>query len=423
MLTLLRMFLIPRVKTLSIQLGCLLCFVILSLVIGEYSFAVFGVGLSMTVIFYNLMNANLSENIEWLKNSVYSSMDLLKYYFLEQTLMLIIAFGLLILSIQGMAWVISGHEDQIIAAFADFASNEQGKMIAAKVTRVSSFSATEAALEYSFIFCFIIGLVYGGELVKTYFMNLKYEKKFSHESKFFQGLMFFSFLFYVLKDFNGLMFLNQLKIILIPFLMSLQLLCLMMAANNGFKFFKPSIKSPLGYFPASVFIIFLGFGVFFGKINYANQKDLNKKVSEHRFLGPFSSELSTKQLVSTLDIKLADDNFYYLLPKYEDDNNITTNDIIESCKESFKQNIYLIKHESLALSEKESMAIFKNVHSIMKTFKTEKKKKRYFLKLYYASKTRWNDEEKINQYVADFKEFMDKERVPASSSQILDINQ
>src|SRR5690606_3743382 len=45
-------------------------------------------------------------------------------------------------------------------------------------------SPTENALELVFLFIIIFSFMFGGQIVKTYFFNLRFEKKFSKEARF-----------------------------------------------------------------------------------------------------------------------------------------------------------------------------------------------------------------------------------------------
>jgi hypothetical protein len=249
------------------------------------------------------------------KNSLYTPKQLLFFYFVEQTIMMV----MLLIPIASVLFVLLNNPETI-GSLVNTAksvnpemSSNPSKMMPLIENFKISYSSIEKALELIFTLFFLLAFLYGGGLIKTYFMHVKFEKKHSLESKIFNTLLFISFGYMTIKDVSALIVLAKFKIILFPLLLCVGMFIMFYAGNNGFKLFHDSsIKSPVAQVPLWSFIILFVMSLGFSKLSYRLQGDLTEKFSELRFQGIFASTPSLKEIDAYYYVDHDDYNFKYL---------------------------------------------------------------------------------------------------------------
>src|SRR5690606_18179901 len=81
------LFYLPRLKSVTWQVLLLNLVFVSSILLQSFeAMALCAIGV-FYILFYNFMSMNFTDNLEWLRISVYSPKKLLGYYFIEQTLM------------------------------------------------------------------------------------------------------------------------------------------------------------------------------------------------------------------------------------------------------------------------------------------------------------------------------------------------
>jgi hypothetical protein len=313
MLTLFKLFLFPRIKNLLIQFASVSVGLFIAFMTGQTMLVFLCFAILMALVYYNFLAANLSDNIEWVKNSLTNSKKLLGYYFIEQTIFAFITAIFLLISVAMATWTISKMDTSL------FTKDEIQKSIASqgkieeKMETMKSYGATEMSLELIFLLLMLLEVFYGAELVKSYFLTLKYEKKFSKESVAFQGMLFLSFIFIAMKDSYSFFWITHAKIIFIPLFMGFGLLVVLHAANEGYKLFRRSWNSPLFYYPMSLSLTAIVFCLIFSKMNYKIAPDIDKKIAEHRFQFIFAEKIDQKTLLSWYKHGLSESSMAYLV--------------------------------------------------------------------------------------------------------------
>src|SRR5690606_17194495 len=122
------------------------------------------------------------------------------------------------------------------------------------------------ALELVFLFIIIFSFMFGGQIVKTYFLNLRFEKKFSKEARFFQFLMIGIMFFMVTMDKFDFIF--KFKIILMPLILAVDIFAIIFATNQTYKLFRQEKRSPIFYVPGAVFAVVFTAGLGFSLLSF-----------------------------------------------------------------------------------------------------------------------------------------------------------
>jgi hypothetical protein len=316
MKTLLKLFLLPRLKSIGILLALSGGLLIVAAIFKQPQLVFMSIFLAMMFMGYNLLNSHFIENIEWLKNSTYSSRKLFMYYLLEQFIIFsLLAFSLL--TFIGIAVIfMSLMQEEGSMMLAEGA--EQSKVLSSNFLSQNYYSNSESALETVFALFFLFAFVFGAEITKAYFIRLRLERRFAKETYIFNGLIGVVMLFLYLKDTSVFSAIVNMKIIIIPVFIGLMTLALLSAVNNTFKFFKPKINSWLLVYPLSLFIMTFGFSLGFSKLNHGLAHEVDEKIAETRFQWLFSKEFSEKEIQEYYLNVIHPNNLEYLVNNYND---------------------------------------------------------------------------------------------------------
>ena len=320
MKTLLNLFLLPRLKNIGFLLTLSFLLLGLTFITKQIKLIALSCFLAFMFITYNLLNSHMVENVEWLKNSAFSNRKLLAYYFLEQSIIFFfVLFALILFSSFLFTFYFLIQEDlgtSILDSFGEGDKTKQVSFLTNHFIPQNFYSSTESALETIMAFFIFFSTIYGAELIKSYFIRLKFEKKFSKENYWYNGLIVVMILFLYLKDTSIFMAILNMKILVIPILVALVSLALIIACNSTFKLFKPKLNSWQMIVPLLLFFTLLLCSIFFAKINYRMNENVDEKIAEHRFLWFFSAPLKQQEQEHFYLTVIHPNNFSYMVERY-----------------------------------------------------------------------------------------------------------
>ncbi len=398
MKTLLRLFFVPRLKNIGLLLVISIAMVCLSIYTSQWELLIGSAMLSFMFLSYVAFNSHMTENVEWLKNSAFDSKKLFMYYLLEQTLAIALMGAILLM---GTIGAIFGIEYFKVIAAKDQAALEKTSHIAQIVAEESLnslnyFSVSEKALETVFLLFFIHAVIYGAELIKTYFIKLKFERRYTKEAYFFNGLIVTIILFIFMKDTSMISRIINMKIVVIPMFIGVVSYSLIIAANNTFKMFKQEWKSWQSIAPLSIAIAIFIFSLVFSKLNYGLNKNMDEVIAEQRFQWVFSPYISEEEVASFyLNVKHVN-NLEYLIekfPHFPDEHFYT----VLNNRDSLKGLIALTKLWKLEdLTEKKLEAYMLKFDKKIGKVQNERKRKSFLYSLFINNEEFWIKSEKHN---------------------------
>ncbi len=324
MLTLLKLFYLPRLKSYGTQLFFVMSAMMTSLYFDQYGVFMLTMVIFFAVIFYNMTNVNICDNIDWLKNSQYNSKQLFLYYLSEQSLMaMTTAFFLIIFTIITSLMIKAEKLVSTIESSPLNIGSDQAGQTTETLKKIMNstyeYSITERSLETVSMIILSICVFFSLDLFKLYYTRIKFHKRFSLEEKIIQALIMIFFVYFSLKDIGASLMATNTKIILLPLFTSISVFLFIYVSNAAFKFFKPQFRSYLYSVPGFLFLTLLAFSLSFSKINFSAQTNLNQKIREMRFQWFFSPSLSKDELNIVWQQKLEDDNLMFALQKFSYD--------------------------------------------------------------------------------------------------------
>jgi hypothetical protein len=398
---LLRLFVFPRLLNAFWQLLAMAAVMIISFIFKQYTVIPLILGVYFFLTFYTITSSNLVDNVEWLRNSLYTPKQLLFYYFIEQSIMMLM---LLIPLASVVALLLS--QPAIINELVSAKSTISGSGINPATAKQAipilekfqvSYSSVELALETIFSMFFMFSFFYGGGLIKTYFMHVKFEKKHSLEAKVFNGILFLSFTYIAVKDISAFMFLADYKVILFPLLLSTGMFVMFYAGNNGFKIFHDSsLKSPVVQVPLWTFFVLFTMSLGFSKLSYNMQGNYGAKLAELRFQGIFSSNVDQETIDRFYLSKIDNYNFKYLVRTYTPSDEINYKHVI-------KERTTLNQIEELWESMSEDHKMVTRYHVIEKVDEIAAKSPKVYAR--YAWRFIHSDEELSKYFNKNKKDF------------------
>jgi len=385
---------------------------IISLFLQNYQVATFCFLGFFYVFMFNLMSVNFSDNLEWMRNSVYSPKKLLQYYFLEQFLMLIIIGSIFLVVSGAVVFVVSQLPKE---ATSNILESDMATMLGPLYEQADHYrdsSATETALYFVFGFMVLFSFVFGGEILKTYFANLRYEKKFSKEARFFQiGMVLFVIYFMTMERIDSL---SQFKIIFIPLALGLGSFMLIYATNQAYKIFRPSRYSLLSYVPVGIFAVLFSAAFGFAHFSFNMTKDINKKIAEHRFMGVLAPEFEKDFVQKAYVSQLTRSALSYMMENFPLDKGSQSFYQVVNSK-GLEQKVLLTQMWKLSeLAEDKKEYLMRSINDDFMKLESEKYKKKVSSLFLKINKKALNEKEIESYAVATYQKTSDEKREPAS---------
>ncbi len=312
MKTLLKLFFLPRLKNIGILLSISLS--LIGLALWTHQIGLILISLFLLVVFtsYITFNSNITSNIEWLRNSAYEKNELFLYYLFEQTLSVFVMGISILLGIFVVFMSIQYvNQNETFIQLLDMASLSKNNGLFNIIHPYQS--STEKALDVVFAIFFFISMVYGAELVKTYFARLHFEKKFTKEAYYFNLLIILMIFFVFVKDTNLFEQVINMKILITPLFMLVVFYAQLIAANDTFKFFRINWKEKHILVPAVIPVVLFFSSLSFSLVNFNINSDVDEAIAEHRFLWFFSPEIDNEKLKVFYSHVKNENNFKYLV--------------------------------------------------------------------------------------------------------------